>query len=347
MDNAVDSAMSLVSYDAYVRQPDGMLLPQSSSPAIIAAMLHLLNVQPGMRILEIGTGSGYSTALIATLVGQTGSVISLDIDPSLVRRARRLLSLQGLSWVKVVAKDGRDGCFSAAPFDRLIVWATGNALPEKWIQQMHPSSIIVAPIQLLPLANTTAVVQFQIDQSGTPAGKQLIPGGFVRLSDQARYHWRGYAEEADIAILENNHPVAWVSTEWLQHEVATDHKPALLQMLLTAAHKDSPLSPEEDINKLRAYLLATRPQSLTTASTPRLEANDAMGCSQPRSLALLGQVANSYVESGTDEAAKTLRQWISDWRAAGQPGFDQLKAQCQKVDSNWKVQATLSPQSRD
>jgi len=74
-----------------------------------------------------------------------------------------------------------------------------------------------------------------------------------------------------------------------------------------------------------------------------LESGVAIGCSQPASLALLSQINKGYVENGTDEAARTLRRWISDWRAVRRPGFERLKALCKKVGSDWVAQVTLSP----
>ena len=141
MQDAIDSAMSVVSYDTYVRQPNDTLLPQSSSPVIIAAMLRLLNVRLGMQILEVGTGSGYSTALLASLVGKSSSIISIDVDTNLVSRAAQLLASDGLDWVQVVAGDGREGYSARALFDRIIAWATADALPETWVKQLHPEGM--------------------------------------------------------------------------------------------------------------------------------------------------------------------------------------------------------------
>ena len=69
-------------------------------------MLRLLGVQPGMRVLEVGIGSGYSTALLAHLVGPTGKVVSLDVDAGLTARAADLLERAGCGQVTVVAADG-------------------------------------------------------------------------------------------------------------------------------------------------------------------------------------------------------------------------------------------------
>ncbi|RUR72959.1 protein-L-isoaspartate O-methyltransferase [Chlorogloeopsis fritschii PCC 9212] len=341
MGDPVDWAESAISYETFVRQADGIPIPQSSSPKIIAAMLRLLDVQPGMRVLEVGTGSGYSTAMLAYLVGKTGYVVSLDIDSDLVERATRLLTSQGFDMVKVVAKDGREGYLPAAPFDRLIVWATGDALSPAWVEQVRKKGVIVAPIRLLPLANTTAITRVWIDCDRIPKGEKLIPGGFVPLSNQPRYQWHGYAEEADLAVLENYQPVAWVSSQWLRSEKAAQHKPKFLYLLQTACRQDSPLQDNEDVMGLRAYLLANNPHGLTTASTPSLGLGSAIGISQPDSLALLSEFDHAYVKAGTDAAAITLASWIDNWRAVGKPGFEQLRLILNKIPSRWTVQAKL------
>jgi protein-L-isoaspartate(D-aspartate) O-methyltransferase len=82
VDDQVSVAINHVVRDRYLRTADGRQLPQTSTPELIATMLRLLDVQPGQRVLEVGTGSGYSTALLAHLVGAGGQVISLDVDPT-------------------------------------------------------------------------------------------------------------------------------------------------------------------------------------------------------------------------------------------------------------------------
>jgi protein-L-isoaspartate(D-aspartate) O-methyltransferase len=96
---------------------DGTQIPQSSRPELIAEMLRLLDVAEGSRIPEIGTGSGYSTALLCNLVGDHGSVTSLDIEEEMVTRARALLSGDGLDNVEVLVGDGRKGYPPRAPYD--------------------------------------------------------------------------------------------------------------------------------------------------------------------------------------------------------------------------------------
>src|SRR5262245_24162609 len=75
----------------------GEQLHQTSNPDVVARMLQLLDVERGSRVFEIGTGSGYRTALLAELVGPEGTVVSVDVDPELTRRATVLLDQKGYS----------------------------------------------------------------------------------------------------------------------------------------------------------------------------------------------------------------------------------------------------------
>jgi len=70
-----------------IRDNRGNQIPQTSAPEVIARLLELLDVQPGNRVLEIGTGSGYSSALLAELTGTKDNVFSIDVDPTMTERA--------------------------------------------------------------------------------------------------------------------------------------------------------------------------------------------------------------------------------------------------------------------
>ena len=89
--------------------PHRVPISSSSQPAIMARMLEQLDVRLGHRVLEIGTGSGYNAALLAQLVGETGAVVSVDIDVDLVEDARARLAECGVSQVTVGCGDGGSG----------------------------------------------------------------------------------------------------------------------------------------------------------------------------------------------------------------------------------------------
>ncbi|MGQ0774083.1 MAG: methyltransferase domain-containing protein [Pseudonocardiales bacterium] len=104
------------------RDEHGAATSSLSESHIQATMLEQAQIEPGMRVLEIGTG-GYNAALIAELVGKAGEVISVDIDPDIVDRARNCLATAGYDQVNVVLADAENGTPDQAPFDRLIVTA--------------------------------------------------------------------------------------------------------------------------------------------------------------------------------------------------------------------------------
>lgn len=109
MTDAVQRAAETVDENFFVLEDDGSLLPQSSSAGVIAGLLGRLEVPPGARVLEIGTGSGYSTAVLSELVGSDGQVVSVEVDESLVDRARKLLREAQVRNVVVLAGDGAYG----------------------------------------------------------------------------------------------------------------------------------------------------------------------------------------------------------------------------------------------
>jgi len=127
---------------------DGMPVSSSSQPAIMAIMLEQLGLAPGQRVLEIGTGTGYNAALMAYLVGEQGSVVTVDIDADLADRARANLAAAGAGEVIVICGDGGFGDPGHAPFDRIIVTAGAWDLAPDWLAQLGPGGRLVLPISV-------------------------------------------------------------------------------------------------------------------------------------------------------------------------------------------------------
>lgn len=129
--------------------PDQQLPTSSSSqPSVMAVMLERLAVRPGMRILEIGTGTGYNAALLCHRLGST-NVASVDLDPSLADTARDRLNRTGY-YPRVLAGDGSDGLVDFAPYDRILATCAIMQVPAPWITQLADGGRIVAPMAGTP-----------------------------------------------------------------------------------------------------------------------------------------------------------------------------------------------------
>lgn len=135
------------------RDETGLAISSLSAAHIQAVMLEQAQLEPGMRVLEVGSG-GYNAALIAELVGPTGQVTSVDIDPDIVARAKDCLAAAGYDQVKVVLADAENGVPDHAPFDRVIVTAGAWDLPPAWSDQLIEHGQIVVPFRVRGLTRT-------------------------------------------------------------------------------------------------------------------------------------------------------------------------------------------------
>lgn len=137
------------------RSPDGTALSSVSAPSIVAMMLTQLDVRPGHRILEIGSG-GYNAALLQHLAGPAGHVVSIDIDADVVDRARACLTAAGYPDIDVRQADGEHGLPDAAPFDRINVTVQAPDIPPAWTAQLTDRGRLVVPLTLRGISRSYA-----------------------------------------------------------------------------------------------------------------------------------------------------------------------------------------------
>jgi protein-L-isoaspartate(D-aspartate) O-methyltransferase len=114
-----------------------------SQPYIVAVMLESLQLKPSDKVLEVGTGSGYVTALLAELAGE---VFSIERHPALADRARELLTALGYTNARVLTGDGTLGLPAAAPFDAIMVSAAAPNLPQALIAQLRDLGRMIIPV---------------------------------------------------------------------------------------------------------------------------------------------------------------------------------------------------------
>jgi protein-L-isoaspartate(D-aspartate) O-methyltransferase len=126
----------------------GAPVSSSSQPAMMAIMLEQLQLGHGDQVLEVGTGTGYNAAVMARLVGERGSVVTVDIAEDLVARARANLAAARAGDVIVVCGDGGFGAPDYAPYDKIIVTAGAWDIAPAWLAQLRPGGRLVLPLSV-------------------------------------------------------------------------------------------------------------------------------------------------------------------------------------------------------
>jgi protein-L-isoaspartate(D-aspartate) O-methyltransferase len=124
---------------------------------MVALMLTQLDLRPGHRVLEIGAGTGYNAALLAEMVGPTGHVTTIDLDPGVALHARNCLDQAGYPRVTVMERDGLMGAPEHGPNDRIIATVGMWDLPRSWWSQLSPTGRIVMPFRWRGQTRTMAL----------------------------------------------------------------------------------------------------------------------------------------------------------------------------------------------
>ena len=119
----------------------------NSQPRTVADMLRLLDVRPGQRVLDVGAGSGWTTALLAHLTGPEGEVVGVELEETLVRFGSANLDRTRQPWASIrAAEPGVLGWPAGAPYDRVLVSAEPRELPGALVAQLADDGVMVIPV---------------------------------------------------------------------------------------------------------------------------------------------------------------------------------------------------------
>ena len=163
---------------AYANQPLPIGHGQTiSQPYIVALMTDLIGIDPGEKVLEIGTGSGYQAAVLAEMGAE---VFTIEIVKPLAKEAAKRLADLGYSRVKTREGDGYYGWQEEAPFDAIVVTAAASHIPPPLIRQLKPGGVMMIPVGSRFLVQQLVLVSK--NEAGEITTRQILPVRFVPLT---------------------------------------------------------------------------------------------------------------------------------------------------------------------
>jgi len=157
---------------AYYNEPLSIMKKQTiSQPGVVSRMTEWLDLKDGQKILEIGAGSGWQTAILSYLVG-TGTVYSVERHSELVKFARENLEKFRLDNAHVILGDGSLGYPKESPYDRIIITAACTEIPLPLLEQLGENGLIIAPVG---------------DSSQSLVLLKKTPEGIIEIKNQSNY----------------------------------------------------------------------------------------------------------------------------------------------------------------
>lgn len=292
-----------------------------SAPESILREVTALQVPPSARVLEIGTGTGYSGAVLVERVGPHGQVTSVDVSDHLVGWANLLHYQRGITNVRCYTADGLAGFPAGAPYDCVVAWCTPPRLPRSWTEQLAPGGRLVACLPIAELPSTTLIAAITV-HAGQPQVQAVTFGGYAQSTP-------GAVEDAltipgrwvDWSI---RHPApSWIAIGWRHDDdwLRTGARTALDRLLIpehTEHYDGAPL----DWPSWAAFTAVMGDPQLSIAAL-RGETRG-IGHTTATSAAVLQTDGVIIADSPHSPSLTALRTWLHRWEHAGRPAADVL-----------------------
>jgi protein-L-isoaspartate(D-aspartate) O-methyltransferase len=326
----IDDTISRVPADFY--QHDARRGPtlHYSDPAAIHRDLAALDVPDGAHVLEVGTGTGYSSALLAELVGPAGRIVSVDVDAHLVEAAARLHHERGIRTITCHVADGLAGHPTGAPYDRIVAWLCPPRLPAAWVQQLAPSGRIVTclPVAELPSANIITTITVH---AGRPYADQLTFGGYAQ-SHQAPIDDVHTIPPRWVDTTTGQHESSWIAISWRASDPHRDGARTALDQLMHPGHTDTYRRASLDWRSFNAFTAALADPYLTAASLH--DHGRGIGHTTPASAAIIFTDGTIIADHPQSASLRTLHTWLRRWEHADRPGPDAYTATLTAADED-------------
>ncbi len=166
---------------AILSYSDGKVYSTSSQPSLMAEYMRDTGINEGMKILEIGGGTGYNAAVLSKLVGEKGLVVSIEYEERICEKAKENLRRLGMDNVVFICGDGYHGYPDLAPYDAILVTVGVDEIPGSWIEQLKDGGKIIAPMNLLSIAFHQPLILFSKRRSML-RGIYRAATGFIKAS---------------------------------------------------------------------------------------------------------------------------------------------------------------------
>lgn len=319
--------------------PNRTPISSSSQPSIMAEMLERLDLRPGLRVLEIGAGTGYNAALLATLVGPKGSVTSVDVEMEVAEKAASALREGGYP-VRVLVADAQLGLYGESPFDRILLTASSDHVARAWFEQLVPGGLIELPYRLGRSGAWDQVVVTLHKEGDQLRSVAVVSGGFMYLRDPERSG--GEPPPGTVSVSERvdgEHRVFADLTGPDLGRVPSEARRRLARLLLERPRvRTLSVDGPADQSLLPYVALQPPPAGTVTVRTFRDEFRErnwfgvGLAARDGRSVAMLigGREGRVRMEMyGAQEAATALSAGVTRWRRAGRPKIGDM---CMTVD---------------
>lgn len=280
-----------------------------SQPSMVAIMLEALELQGGEQVLEIGAGTGWNAALMSALVGQAGSITTIDIDEETVESARSNLKRAqseariGAENVRVIQADGGWGWPQDAPYEAIVATCGVSDIAPPWVEQLRDGGRLVAPLWF----NTAQFCGAWEKRGATLVSSRLSWAGFMPL--------RGHFATARQIEQDG----AWFHFDEM-HGLDISALRALLDA--PAREVEVPEMPSLQVGSAFLEYAALRGQPLLMAKPPGAPQPYFALSVAPDSLLILDARPRLY---GSEASLDRLRELLRDWEAAGRPGMQQAR----------------------
>lgn len=303
-----------------IKQDASGLVSSSSQPSMMAIMLRQLQLRPGHNVLEIGTGTGFNAAIMKYLVGESGTVTTIELDPQIAEEARANLQRVAMGDVLVVTADGAGGYPPRASYDRIIATAGIWDVPRAWVRQLKPRGILVAPIWLGSLQYSAA---FVLQPDGSLYSDDNPPCGFIRM--------RGVSAGPEVTLRIGS------TSLYLQATVEDNLDPEAVRLLLSedaeSGHLGQALSPSEFISSFVPFLALHVPQHAAFVTYSLPDDQQPFGI-EGQGFALITHGSACFVSYrghgraqcfGGADMLLAVQDVLAAWNAAGRPRIEALR----------------------